>query len=166
MSAAALKKCPFCGSTNLHQTGNGIGSEFVECADCGASGPASDHSASAEEYWNSRAIAPPVAAGSVDSIDTNEFCDLMTELQDVHQRLGNCKPNWDALIAHIHAWGEQQREAGQHEGALVSLNNYDAACDEYRKQIAALTGRAEKAEARIDELEAQLAAAKPYDLKA
>lgn len=50
-----LKPCAFCGSSNLHETGNGIGNEFIECSDCGASGPASDHSADAADYWNRRA---------------------------------------------------------------------------------------------------------------
>lgn len=65
---ATLKECPFCDSANLHKTGNDIGSEYVECADCGASGPASDHSSNAEEYWNRRAIALPVAAGSAHDV--------------------------------------------------------------------------------------------------
>jgi Lar family restriction alleviation protein len=50
-----LKDCPFCGGSNLYSTGNGIGSEFIECADCGGAGPASDHSGDADDQWNRRA---------------------------------------------------------------------------------------------------------------
>ena len=111
------------------------------------------------EEFEAPAIAPPVAAGSV---DTPVFQELMrwfrtacfdpysnVETKAVHQTRA-------AIVAHIDAWGAQQREAGLHEGALVSLNNYDAACDEYRKQIATLTGRAEKAEAEQDTLKESL----------
>jgi len=90
------------------------------------------------------AIAPPVDAGSV---DTEEFSALAA-------RYGNSKAGKDymALVANAAAWGAQQL----HEGALISLKNYDVACDDYRKQIVALTERAEKAEARVKELEAEV----------
>lgn len=103
------------------------------------------------EEFEAPAIAPPVAA---ESVDTEEFSALAA-------RYGNSKAGKDymALVANAAAWGAQQREAGQHEGALASLNNYDAACDEYRKQIAALTRRAEKAEAEADILFHRLNAA-------
>lgn len=97
---------------------------------------------------SSPVIAPPVAAGSVDSIDTNEFCDLMTELQDVHERLGNSKPNWDALIAHIHAWGAQQRHEGFKEG--VAQLQYER--DNLLNLASSRREWAEKAEAELKQV--------------
>lgn len=81
------------------------------------------------------AIAPPVAAGSVDDLQK-----ILTGYVLSYQ-----SHNSGAPLDSILAWGAQQRQ----EGALASLQNYDAACDEYRKQIADLSGRAEKAEADL-----------------
>lgn len=107
----------------------------------------------------SPAIAPPVAAGSV---DTAEFQKLMhwfrTACFDPYSNVETKAVDQTraVIITHLNDWGAQQREAGKHEGALSSLKNYDAACDEYRKQIAALTGRAEKAESEQDTLKESL----------
>ena len=63
------------------------------------------------EEFEAPAIAPPVAA---ESVDTEEFSALAA-------RYGNSKAGKDymALVANAAAWGAQQREAGQHEGALI-----------------------------------------------
>lgn len=108
--------------------------------------------------------APPVAAipaqtGMAESvpasIDTPEFAELLalwaaTEHSTSVAVLA-ATGHRETLIAHTNAWGAQQREAGRQEGALVSLQNYDAACQEYRDQIAELRQRAEKAEAALAE---------------
>lgn len=74
--------------------------------------------------------APPVAAGSV---NTAPFRLLFT----------GHPSDADNVAEFVDVWGAQKL----HEGALISLKNYDVACDDYRKQIVALTERAEKAEA-------------------
>lgn len=169
MSDDALKECPHCGSPAQLEDCRTIWRAICTSAACGALvlGDRAPEPEDGDEYpagyweafeksaidrWNARpAIAPPVAA---ESVDTEEFSALAA-------RYGNSKAGKDymALVANAAAWGAQQREAGRHDGALVSLNNYDAACDEYRKQIAALTRRAEKAEAEADILFHRLNAA-------
>lgn len=91
-------------------------------------------------------ISAPLAAGSV---DTEEFRNLLeywvnseTEAYKASE-LGN-------LISHINAWGAQQREAGRQEGYADGrgmANEIVAAIDK-ANQV-----RAEKAEARVKELE-------------
>ena len=57
MSDRELLPCPFCGSFLLEVVSNGHDSEFVECQDCGASGPADVDYSAASEAWNRRAAA-------------------------------------------------------------------------------------------------------------
>lgn len=93
----------------------------------------------AKEYAAGYAtVAPPVAAGSV---DTEEFRNLLeywvnseTEAYKASE-LGN-------LISHINAWGAQQRRAGEQHAADIMFDAMDG-----------LRKRAEKAEARVKELE-------------
>ncbi len=46
--------CPFCGSTELTLSSNGMDSRFVECDTCGTSGPAMPTDPEAETAWNTR----------------------------------------------------------------------------------------------------------------
>jgi Lar family restriction alleviation protein len=63
--AAELKPCPFCGSKKVRSSigGNGWGSSFVKCSDCGASIEGSApcagkfHNDPAEDKWNRRVPA-------------------------------------------------------------------------------------------------------------
>jgi Lar family restriction alleviation protein len=47
-----LKRCPFCGSTNLHEEKDFP--FFVHCAGCATDGPLRDDADTAREAWNTR----------------------------------------------------------------------------------------------------------------
>lgn len=88
-------------------------------------------------------IAPPVAAGSV---DTEEFRILLRARENTpHQ-------SHPALIAHIDAWGAQQREAALAEQESV----FRALIQKKDDDINMFVQRAEKAEARVKKLEAAI----------
>jgi hypothetical protein len=86
------------------------------------------------------AIAPPVAAGSVDTPEFEEIAKECRKTGDEYTR----------LLAHINAWGAQQREAGRMAAWCEGVN-----ADGLREENAELRQRAEKAEARVKELEAE-----------
>lgn len=121
------------------------------------------------------AIAPPVAAGSV---DTPEFCALLEFYGRMYPQ-GNMARTAQAkaaIIGSIDAWGAHQREAGEKK-ATYSMEKFfqvkhglieraEKAEDDvlYLKRTyaglfderTALEQRAEKAEARVKELEAEI----------
>lgn len=111
-----LLPCPFCGSTNLYDTGNGVGREFIECCDCGASGPSSDHGNDAEDHWNRRAV-PQASAHAIED-DFQHFLsysNLSFEPEEVKEKLLKAyEANWvagpqasaeqDALDAERYRW--------------------------------------------------------------
>lgn len=177
---AKLKECPFCGTSKSLYIRNAEGfykrqAYYIACDNCGAHSRATDKGDHVE-IWNERAIAPPVAAGSVDK---GKIDDLLVALSiaavDV-SRGGHSDIHRDAaleLINAIDAWGAQQREAGRqseaahilhltHERDLAraSTSAYADRAEKAEKQwdswMACANhwqGRAEKAEARVKELE-------------
>lgn len=162
--SAALLPCPFCGAharlidcrTIWRVECSSIKCQVIVLGDRapepqGGPYPAGYWEAfekSAIDRWNARpAIAPPVAAGSV---DTAEFAELMQNV-----RHGLYAQSWPPLITYINAWGAQQREQGEYAAQ-------SAAEDRICNLIAVLGDeklRAEKAEARAITAEDRLAAA-------
>lgn len=49
-----LKPCPFCCSSSLELSSNGIGNHFVTCLECGAEGPAAASDELAKILWGNR----------------------------------------------------------------------------------------------------------------
>lgn len=49
-----LKPCPFCGTMNLDYTSNGYENHYVECGECGCSGPPGIDNRDAAAMWNMR----------------------------------------------------------------------------------------------------------------
>lgn len=135
--SAALKECPFCGAAMPATYSNVVDGKMhaIQCTECpGGVTCTSSTFEQAVGAWNRRAIAPPVAAGSV---DTEEFRNLLeywvnseTEAYKASE-LGN-------LISHINAWGAQQRRAGEQHAADIMFDAMDG-----------LRKRAEKAEAEL-----------------
>ena len=152
--SAALLPCPFCGAharlidcrTIWRVECSSIKCQVIVLGDRapepqGGPYPAGYWEAfekSAIDRWNARpAIAPPVAAGSV---DTAEFAELMQNV-----RHGLYAQSWPPLITYINAWGAQQREQGEYAAQ-------SAAEDRICNLIAVLGDeklRAEKAEADL-----------------
>ena len=167
---AKLKECPFCGSPaelEDHRTVWAVKCTSAACATImlGDRAPEPDGEMgdaywngikqTAIDRWNARAIAPPVAAGSV---DTPEFAKLLHVVIDYQQHWAmypeRRQKNQAEFIAHINAWGAQQREQGKQEALDLTVS------------VGQLRERAEKAEAeleswvhtnRIDELQRELA---------
>jgi Lar family restriction alleviation protein len=52
MSKKAIKPCPFCGSSNLHEEKDFP--FFVHCAGCATDGPLRDDADTSREAWNTR----------------------------------------------------------------------------------------------------------------
>lgn len=133
------------------------------------------HDVAEETLARVAVIAPPVAAGSVDS---EAFQDLTNRLFN-----GEIYPARQQLIAYIDAWGAQQREEGRQEisqlillqqpltdaaAAWDRISRVEQRAEKAEKQWHNWVGcsnywqeRAEKAEARVKELEAALAKAYP-----
>lgn len=119
---AKLKECPFCGSPARlidHRTIFAVECTSSTCAALvlGDRAPEPDgemgdaywagYQQTAIKRWEARAIAPPVAAGSV---DTGRLEILLTAFRNAEtwEDRGTAK---EAIIANINAWGAQQREA-------------------------------------------------------
>lgn len=146
MSAVELLPCPFCNEPpTVLKKGNELTrmSVTILCPKCraertDATPKAFNHAnhdwllAVATKNWNKRPIAPPVAAGSVDTLEV--WGQLDGELSSA-----DCAMLFPAL----NAWGAQQREAGRQEGRR----------DAHETNIVVL-GDCLKAEARVKELEA------------
>lgn len=112
------------------------------------------------EEFEAPVIAPPVAPGSV---DRSKIDDLLVKLSiaaadvargghpDIHRAASL------EIINAIDAWGAQQREAGIKQGEKWHHMSVDAYCKQ--RVICAtirMEERAQKAEARVKELEAKL----------
>jgi hypothetical protein len=50
--SAEFCPCPFCEGTNLYPTSSGHTEHFIECGDCGASGPVHESDEAAWQGWN------------------------------------------------------------------------------------------------------------------
>lgn len=137
---AKLKECPFCGTPPRYLAGkSGYYTERVICDTCDFwMAPAA---------WGKRpAIAPPVAAGSV---DTDKFDTLLRRYASgvVKSRDGDQSEISGAkagLLEFYNLWGAQQREAGKQEALDLTFS------------VGKLRERAEKAEARVKELEEEV----------
>jgi hypothetical protein len=102
-------------------------------------------------------VAQPAAQG--ESIDTPEFCDLITELHGAHEEVNpeHSKKAWAALIGHIHQWGASQRQEGRrdmHETSMSVLGENCALVEKLRARDAALIWYRDEAAAIAKNLEA------------
>lgn len=190
---AKLKECPHCGSAaelEDHRTVWAVKCTSTACATImlGERAPEPDGEMgiaywegikqTAIDRWNARAIAPPVAAGSVDTILTSGFGVLMWK----HVRTPLDQTVFAEIVSHINAWGAQQRMEGKREGAdTVAMaeqmklfrSAHDEACIELKERaekaeaneirlqqlVIEAQDRAEKAEARALTAEDKLSAA-------
>lgn len=112
--------------SNCHGGGHGLDGKPCACGCLYASVPA--------------AIAPPVAAGSVDTLQRYELGTSWGETVMEDCTSGDWVRYDDAI-----AWGAQQREAGRREMFA-----------EVKEENAILAAKVEKAEARVKELQAEL----------
>lgn len=102
------------------------------------------------------AIAPPVAAWSV---DTAEFQRLAELWRYAPAGTREFMAAWDGQVAHIDAWGAQQREAVLAEQLAVFKKAGDSDQAEFNRKWTEQKARAEKAEADARKLSLDLLAA-------
>lgn len=128
------------------------------------------------------AIAPPVAAGSVDRTKLHDMTLPDTETRDWYfdcdghyidvelRKDGHYSIYFRNRADGGKGWldtGVMRERAEKAEADLKQVNEWRAAALTESQNLGELwAAKVDKAEARIAELEAQLAAAKPYDLKA
>ena len=91
------------------------------------------------EEFEAPAIAPPVAAGSV---DTSGFHSIAEKYRACHVDVP-----YPTLVKVIDAWGVQQREAGKAEQTAFLKECMDRGQDEFNRKWTEQKERAEKAEA-------------------
>jgi len=154
-SDGALAECPCCGSLDV-----GGAHDTVHCYGCGLTVSKPRPLENAIEAWNRRpAIAPPVAAGSVDTLQRFELVES--------QHGTGYMVHWDKAMeedadgewvkhADAIAWGAQQREAGKSEQTAFLKECMDRGQDEFNRKWTEQKERAEKAEDRVKELQALL----------
>lgn len=186
MNAATLKECPFCGSAAMLEDHRTIWRVACASLECGAQvlgdrAPEPDGSESiaywadlqdtAIDRWNARHIAPPVAAGSVDTPTwTSEAISCaylpgakqFVELE-IHQQLVD-----DALAGQLavfkkagdvdqaefnRKWLEQKERAEKAEAELAQVNQWYRTAHQISEDLAA---RILKADDRIEELETEI----------
>lgn len=178
--SADLKECPHCGSQAQLDDCRTIWRVICTSATCGALvlGDRAPEPEDGDEYpagyweafeksaidrWNARpAIAPPVAAGSV---DRSKIDDLLVKLSiaaadvargghpDIHRAASL------EIINAIDTWGGQRWLAGAlHGGASTQamIDSYGRLIREAEKSADMFAERAEKAEARVKELEEEI----------
>lgn len=141
---AKLKECPFCGNPPRYLAGkSGYYTERVICDTCDFwMAPAA---------WGKRpAIAPPVAAGSVE----REVCEICRDLEMAIR--GGLREEYRAAKDRVTAFGSQQWLAGNLAGAASTqamIDSYGRRISEAEKSADVFAERAEKAEARVKVLE-------------
>ncbi len=96
-------------------------------------------------------IAPPVAAGSVDTPGFRELLHAAVMCKSSMQIECNAR-----LLEHLDAWGAQQREEGKAEQTAFLKECMDRGQVEFNRKWTEQKERAEKAEARVKELERKL----------
>jgi Lar family restriction alleviation protein len=64
-----LLPCPFCGAHKTYETSNGYDSFYVECGECGASGPVFDTEPAAVSAWEDRKTGQPVGYVEVEHLN-------------------------------------------------------------------------------------------------
>lgn len=185
-----LKECPFCGGDAVESLWpEGVETGKVFCPghgnkqrdikwgylrDC----PIEEVEFDKEDWEHRSTIAPPVAAGSVDAM---QRYDIPVREKDLDDGMVPSAEGDYVLYSVAIALGAQQREAQQEENNGIMRD--------WAQRVVSAEERAEKAEAeletwahtnridelqrsllfagnRIQDLESQLSAAKPYDLKA
>lgn len=57
MSDIKLRACPFCRSTDIHVESNGLKYFYVQCDDCGSTGPSYEAKRKFGKHWPSEAAA-------------------------------------------------------------------------------------------------------------
>jgi Lar family restriction alleviation protein len=94
--AVELKPCPFCGSSNVYESSNGLDSHFLNCLDCGSEGPACKDVVSAGAAWNQRTQPLDPSMGGED----NQAIALLQEASDVFSvNVEELQPNgWLARV--------------------------------------------------------------------
>lgn len=144
----ALAECPCCASLEVGGAHNTV--HYYSCyLSISRTGPLQN----AIDAWNRRpAIAPPVAAGSVDTVGFRIVLAVLEASFDDDCMPDDCVLAHDNFIAHIDAWGAQQR----HEGFQEGVAQLQQERDNLLKLAASRREWAEKAEARVKELEAEV----------
>lgn len=100
------------------------------------------------EEFEAPAIAPPVAAESVDTEEFREVLNAVVMCKSIMQIQCNA-----LLLEHIDVWGAQQREQGKAEQTAFLKECMDRGQDEFNRKWTEQKERAEKAEARVRDLE-------------
>lgn len=160
--SAKLKECPFCGNmpdiqeTEAHKHHMKLGDftmpDHLGCftLECPTTGCCAMIAGTKEELvtaWERRTIAPPVAAGSV---DTQRFDPLERYGEPAMQEV---EEGDYVLYADAIGYGAQQREAGKAEEKDFIKECMVLGQDEFNRKWKEQKERAEKAEARMKELE-------------
>ena len=199
---AKLKECPHCGSPVKLEDHRTIWCVVCTSAACGAQvlgerAPEPDGTEidaywdgikqTAIDRWNARAIAPPVAAGSVDTCaEMRALCSSCGATGDVHSIDGE----WRGQCNCVHAWQMRTEKAETELAAYVAQSETDftrmeGVAEQWKTAAAAaeadvlylnktyaglfderttLKQQAEKTEARVAALEAAISSARNYQI--
>ena len=160
-----LLNCPFCGGEASQRWPNATTAHYIECAQCGArtSTNLASHGGSATDDWNRRASTTP--SGEVEG--------LRERLQAAYERVEEWPENrmpegavlelgqgFDDLLALRNLVPEASTAlASMKREVRIAERNRDAGRQNFhtmQQSAADLLVRAQKAEARIKELEASL----------
>jgi Lar family restriction alleviation protein len=133
--AASLLPCPFCGcSSSPELKGNGIGDNWLECVECGASTRLREDGAGSVKDWNRRASTPQAdAAPSLPRY--TEWLHLRT-----HGQWSDGVPEW----------------ARDHDGRMNDVTAANAVIEELADAAIAAGGAQEPAQSWIDGVAAEL----------
>lgn len=107
-----------------------------------------------------KAIAPPVAAGSVDTVEGDDFLLALALCTQSRREVKEEDKYYRRLVVHINAWGAQQREAGYRDGLELGSAGLHGAIETAKKAEAELKlAKAELslANAVVEELRSDIA---------
>lgn len=116
--------------------------------DCGVRSFAEDALAAIEASVPPVAEAIPAQTGTGASIDTKEFRELLNDYRSWPGAYGKAHA---ALVAHINAYGQQQREEGFQDGLMHSHKQALAVTHALMAERDGWRERAEKAEAELED---------------